>query len=189
MQAYFHKHGANLQQHELLIRHDEFFFLSTARLALDVVMKVSGSMGAQLSAVLRRYEPAIRIMIEQPSMLIHGAYRPPNVLVVVGEAGATERVCPIDWEEAALGSPLYDVAYLSDGFEPPRLDEMWDAYRCEAESGGMIVPGRREMKRVVDCFRAHKLLNLLGKSLYRNYPLASVGKMIGMADGLIGSVQ
>lgn len=187
-QAHFKQ--ANVKQHLLdgLIRQDEAFFRATAALALQVVGQLSGVLHQRLADVLRRYDQAIAIMAQQPQTLVHGAYRPPNVLVTVGESGQTERVCPIDWEEASLGSPLYDVAYLCDGFEDPRLGEMWDAYRHEAEAGGVPVPDREEMRRVVDCFRVHKLMNLLGKSAHRKYPLESVEKMIGMAGDLLRTI-
>jgi len=190
MQTHFATRQDDLSRQNLLIRQDEGFFRSTARLAVDVVTKVSVPMGARLNDVLRgRYDPVVKTMTDQPVTLVHGAYRPPNILVIVDERGATERVCPIDWEEASLGSPLYDVAYLSDGFELQRLHQMWDAYLSEAEAGAVPLLDRCEMARVVDCFRAHKLLNLLGKSRHRGYPHAKIEKMIGMTDDLLGALQ
>jgi aminoglycoside phosphotransferase (APT) family kinase protein len=188
MQAHFATRCDEVARQPLLIRQDSAFFHGTADLAINVVLRVSVPLAARLCEVLRRYGPLIRIMADQPLALVHGAYRPPNVLIVVDECGVTRRVCPIDWEEASLGSPLYDVAYLCDGFESPRLDQMWDAYLGEAGQHA-AARDRREIRRVVNCFRAHKLLNLLGKSVYRNYPLSKVEKMIGMADELIGSLE
>ena len=187
LHAHFRTRQAQLAHSTFLMRHDDAFFHATAALARDVVAKLSPVMATRLSDVLRDYGRLVRIMTDQPTTLVHGAYRPPNVMVVFDEA-APPRICPIDWEEAAIGSPLYDVAYLSDGFEPPRLNEVWGAYRHEAERGGVYVAPRDEMRRVTDSFRVHKLLNLLGKSIHRNYPPDSVEKMIGMADALSRSI-
>jgi hypothetical protein len=85
---------------------------------------------------------------------------------------------------AAVGSPLYDLAFLSDGFRPPELDRLWGAYRAQAESHNLAVPGREEMQCLVDCFRLHKVLKSLSESGEKRYPAGTVAKLVEMAEGL-----
>ncbi len=59
-------------------------------------------------------------MVAHPPTLIHGSFRPYHI-IVSGESQLM-RVCACDWERAAFGAPLYDLAYLTDGFKAPTLD-------------------------------------------------------------------
>jgi len=97
---------------------------------------------------------------------------------------ATGRVCPVDWELAAIGAPLYDLAFLSDGFRPPERDWLWDAY-LEA-TGNPYCParGREEMRYVVDCFRLHKVLKSLSEARDKSFPEPTVAKLVDHAEEL-----
>src|SRR5262249_37540942 len=79
-----------------------------------------------------------------PRRVRRGGCRSTNILVRV--ASAPDRVCILDWEEAAYGPPLLDLAYLLDGIEPPTLGPLLDAYLAEARAYGLALPPRREMK-------------------------------------------
>ena len=81
-------------------------------------------------------------MTSHPPTLIRMGLPAANILVKV--ASDPSRVCIIDWEEAAFGSPLYDVAYLLDGIEPPTLDRLLDAYRQEALAFDISLPPKEE---------------------------------------------
>src|SRR5437762_11485756 len=59
-------------------------------------------------------------------------------------------ICPVDWELAAIGSSFYDLAFLADGFEPPRLDQVLEAYRAEALRGGIEEIGRASCRERVE---------------------------------------
>ena len=60
------------------------------------------------------------VLTRESDTLVHGSYRPQNVLVA--QACDPPRICPTDWELAALGRSTYDLAFICDGFRPPRLD-------------------------------------------------------------------
>ena len=92
------------------------------------------------------------------------------------------RICAYDWEEAAFGAPLYDLAYLSDGFEPPTLDLMFDMYRQGAMKFGMPVPEQEEMTYVVNCFRLHMIVNLLAHAYVKQYDESDVTKLLTQGE-------
>lgn len=55
------------------------------------------------------YRAAVERLLELPQTVIHGELYASNVIV------AGERLCPVDWETAAVGPALLDVAALTSG--------------------------------------------------------------------------
>ena len=54
-------------------------------------------------------------MVSGRRTLLHGVYLPSQILA---DPDAEQlRICPVDWELAGIGSPLYDFAFFADGFE------------------------------------------------------------------------
>src|SRR5262249_6567808 len=126
--------------------------------------------------------PVVAVMTDQPPSLVHGGCRPSNILVRV--ASDPSRVCILDWEEAAVGAPLFDVAYLLDGFEPPTLERFLDAYRRGASASGLALTPQGEMKSVVDCFRLHMTMNSLSQAVLKGYKERDVAKLLAIAERL-----
>jgi hypothetical protein len=182
VQGSFARHPDRLARCDCLLRHDAGFFQSKAEQALRAVSQTSASLAARLGEVVSRYDRLVAVMASQPSTLVHGSYRPENILV--GCHAQPPRVCPIDWELAAVGAPLYDLAFISDGFQPPELDRLWGAYREQAGAWDFTVPDREEMRYVVDCFRLHKILKSLSESWEKRFPAATVAKLVEMGEGL-----
>ncbi len=58
-----------------------------------------------------RAEDLLSPLLESAPAIIHGEYYQHNILFHEG------RVCPIDWESAAVGEGLIDLACLTDGWE------------------------------------------------------------------------
>jgi hypothetical protein len=186
MQAHFARRSDCLQQCDFLVRHDREFFSSAAELALRAVSLISARLQARLDAILRSYAEVVAVMASQPVTLVHGGYRSQNILVS-GDPSCP-RICPTDWEEASLGSRFYDFAYFSDGFDPPRLEVLMDAYREGAASGGLQTPPDPEAAYVVGCFHVHKSLNTLAKAYERRFPYRGVEKLVGMVEASAGAV-
>jgi hypothetical protein len=184
MQGSFARHPDSLAGCGYLLRHDADFFRSRAERALQAVSQTSSSLAGRLGNVVSRYERLVPVLASQPPTLVHGSYRPENILV--DRDARPPRVCPVDWELAAVGSPLYDLAFLSDGFQSPELDRLWGAYREQAGAHHLAVPGREEMRYLVDCFRLHKVLKSLSESWEKRFPAGTVAKLVGMAEGLAG---
>jgi Phosphotransferase enzyme family len=182
MQGSFARHRDRLAGCDWLLRHDAGFFRSKGEMSLRAVCRTSASLAARLESALRGYDRLVAVMASQPSTLVHGSYRPENILVT--RDAEPPRVCPVDWELAAVGAPLYDLAFIADGFRPPERDRLWGAYREQAESWNISVPDREEIRYVVDCFRLHKILKSLSESWEKRFPAGTVAKLVGMAEEL-----
>jgi serine/threonine protein kinase len=180
MHGYFAKHACYLSRLGFLIRHDARFLSDKAEAALDVVSQVAPSSVDRFARIVNRYDQVVEAMVAHPPTLIHGAFRPENIMMVNG-GSQPMRICVYDWEEAAFGAPLYDLANLSDGFKPPTLDLMFEMYRRGAMRFGMPVPEQEEMRYVVDCFRLHRIINYLAHATVKRYGEIEVTKLL--ADG------
>jgi aminoglycoside phosphotransferase len=65
----------------------------------------------QVEWIAARYEAVVERLVALPRTLIHGEFYASNVLV------AGERVAPVDWEMAAVGPGLVDLAALVTGWK------------------------------------------------------------------------
>jgi aminoglycoside phosphotransferase (APT) family kinase protein len=182
MHGAFARQADRLRACDFLLRHDGDFFWSKAEFALKAMGQIAPHLVDRLTALVNRYAPVVAVMTGQPPTLVHGGCRPSNILVRV--ASDPSRVCILDWEEAAVGGPLFDVAYLLDGFEPPVLDGFLDAYRRGASAYGLALPPPGEMKYVVDCFRLHMTLRSLSQAVLKGYKERDVAKLLGIAERL-----
>jgi aminoglycoside/choline kinase family phosphotransferase len=125
-------------------------------------------------------------MTSQPKTLVHGTYRPPQI--IIDKTRQPMRICPVDFEKAAVGASLYDLTFIADGFDTPRLHRLFEAYRAEAQTASASVPDNPEMTHIVDCFRLHRIMNWLAVSMQRKYEGKIIYKLVGMAEGVSGLV-
>jgi aminoglycoside phosphotransferase (APT) family kinase protein len=172
-------HAEVVERSAFLVRHDTGFFRGKAELAERAVGQVSTALAERLSRALDSYDRVAAVMARQPCTLVHGSYRPENILV--GRGGSAPRICPIDWELAAWGASLYDLAFLIDA-GPSRRELLSDAYAREAARCGVSVPPREELWHVVDCFRFLKILKALSECVSWGFPERKVAKLVGMAE-------
>ena len=180
MQGYFASHPELWATCPRLVRHDAAFYHSTAERALRSVAHFSHDYVRRLEPVVHGYDAAVRVMTAQSKTFVHGTYRPAQI--IVDETCRPARFCPVDWEKAAVGSGLYDLTFLADGFKPPRLGRMLDAYRDAAASHGAAVCGIDEMVHVMNCIRLHRVMNWLSLAHERNFPEREVVKLLDRAD-------
>jgi hypothetical protein len=180
MQGYFARHATLWSSCAELIRHDDSFFRDTASRALRSVHRFSPDYARRLEPVVRRYDAAVRVMADQPKTFVHGTYRPAQI--IVNRTGPAIRFCPVDWEKAAIGSGLYDLTFLADGFKPPRLDQILNAYLTAAKDHGAPVCGRDEMRYVMDCFRLHRVMNWLSLASDRRFAESDVVELLARAE-------
>jgi hypothetical protein len=176
----FHGQRDRLRACGFLVRHDAAFFVRAAESAHHVLSGLSQALAHRLARVLEGYDAVLAVLTRDPETLVHGSYRPQNVLV--DTSCTPPRVCPTDWELAAFGRPTFDLAFICDGFRPPRLDELFDAYEREAESFGLPVRDRDELRHEVDCFRLHKTINSLGHLRQWPHPEETAAKVVAMAE-------
>lgn len=180
MHAHFSRSPPLTQAREFLIDQDADFFRLTADMARRAVAGSLPSLSDRLEAALGGYDEAVDLIDAQPRVLVHGGYRPQNIIL----AGTPQepRICPVDWEEAALGSAFYDAAYFCDGFEGDRLAVLLDAYRDEAARHGFRPPEGPEADRVFALLSLHKSLGTLSKAAERTFADAAILKLVGMVE-------
>ena len=169
-----------------LVEHDAGFFASVAERALFAMRAVSPPLGARLAGALRDYDEVVALMAAEPATLVHGHFRPHNIVVRPGAAARS--LCVIDWEESARGSPLYDLAYLTDGFDPPRLGTLLDGYEEEAARAGRPARGRDEMLRVLHSLYMHRNLKTLTKAQGDGFSSEGLAGLVERTVDLAGRV-
>jgi thiamine kinase-like enzyme len=187
LHGYFAAQNSRLQACDFLLQHNADFFWSKAELAVHDVSHIAPHLNDRLAEIVNDYAPIVDVMTDQPPTLLHGGCRPSNILVKV--TSDPSRGCVIDWEEAAVGAPLFDVAYLLDGFEPPTLDLFLDTYRQEALAYDISLPPKEEMKYIVDCFRLHMIMNSLSQAVLKGYKERDVAKLLGIGEHLSSIVS
>jgi aminoglycoside phosphotransferase (APT) family kinase protein len=164
-----------------LERYDGHCLSRKADRALAVVVHRVPRLAGRMGIVRERFERILPLLTAGPRTLLHGAFLPANVIVAPEEP---PRICPVDWELAAVGSPFYDVACFCDGFEPPTLDEMLAAYRRGAEAGGLALPPDDEVLRRIDGFRLHRVMDWLEQAIRKHYPDDAIEALVSRGETL-----
>jgi hypothetical protein len=180
MYGYFLQHRGLWENCQVLVRHDASFFQAVAEQALRSITEYSPDLAHRLAPIVGRYDTAVAVMTRQPQTLVHGTYRPAQI--ITDDTRQPPRICPVDFEKAAIGASMYDLTFFVDGFDPPRLRRLFDAYREGAARYGVRVAEDAEMTHVLDCFRLHRVMNWLAVSLARRYEAKVIHKLVGMAQ-------
>jgi Ser/Thr protein kinase RdoA (MazF antagonist) len=138
-----------------LIRWDD----AHLRLWLDRAQDFTGA--AELVPIAAGYERVLDRLRALPAVLAHGEFYASNVLI----RNRTDRVCPVDWEMAALAPGLVDLAALTTGDWSDRERGAIEAAYREA-----LAPELREpleaagFDAALDCCRLQLALQWLGWS-------------------------
>jgi hypothetical protein len=100
----------------LLVYDAAFYRMWLNRAAAFVEQASSRYNASELSGwrrLVSNYDRVVEPLVEIAPTLIHGEFYASNVLV--GSADGRVRVCPVDWEMAAVGPGLIDLAALTSG--------------------------------------------------------------------------
>jgi hypothetical protein len=165
-----------------LLRHDERYFASKASGALRNVEEASPAAVPRLRALLSGYERLVATMAAEPATFVHGNFRPKNIIIAA--PGSRPRICVVDWEVSALGSSLYDLALLADGFRDEQLDHLLNTYRTEAEANGVTVAGRDTMVHLLDCFCLHRVVKSLSRAVEKGFEHRDVSNLLDHGETL-----
>jgi hypothetical protein len=187
MQGFFARHQEMLSSCGFLIPQDAEFFRSKANLALCNVDRISSASARRLSEIINRYEQVIAVLETQPRTLVHGGYIPWHILLDFNQKPT--RVCAVDWESAAFGPTLYDLAYFTDGMEPQPRDRILDAYRSAAIRCGVPVPAETQMEYIVNCLRLHRIFDWLSRGLEKRFTEHKVAKLVDRAEQLSATLH
>ena len=112
-----------------------------------------------LERLAERYARVAEHLLALPATFIHGEFYASNVLM---DAGVT-RVCPIDWEIAAVGPGLVDLAALAAGkWTEKERNGLVLAYRGELETLGGSPPPVDDLLAALDWCRLHLAVRWVG---------------------------
>ena len=150
-----------------LVRYDAGFYRRWALRARSFLPHARPSPSAEaLGAIDRlvgRYDRVVERLTAMPATVIHGECYPSNILV--HELPAAVRICLVDWETAALGPGLVDLAALTSGrwTDRQRAALAMAYYAAAQEAGGSLEPEGRFLETLDYC-RLHLAVQLLGWS-------------------------
>lgn len=174
-----------LRRRAKLLVHDEVFYWRwlerartfAARSRRNSANGANGARGAHredhaeagrvLDRIARGYAPVVARLTAMPRTVIHGEFYPCNILI--RGRGARARVCPVDWELAAVGPGLIDLAALMTGWDDRAQRALARAYRAALQDGAreeVRRPARlpAEFQKDLDCCRLHLAVRMLGWS-------------------------
>jgi Phosphotransferase enzyme family len=186
LHAHFEGRTAELERSPLLIRHDEEYFRSKADEALRDLRRFSRRSMRRAADLLVGYEELAATMADQPRTLVHGNYRPKNVMV--RRSPQSTPIAPVDWEVAAIGSPLYDLGHLLDGYRGERLEALLGAYCSEANALGASAPADTEARRLMDAFCLHRVVKSLARAIEKGFGERDVCDLLDHGESLCGRV-
>jgi aminoglycoside phosphotransferase (APT) family kinase protein len=146
-----------------LVRYDERFYALWMERLLGFARSPESvwndEQRASVEWLAERYGSVVERLAAFPSTFIHGEFYPSNVLVQGSASGV--RICPIDWEVAAVGPGLVDLAALTAGrWTGDERDALTRAYHSEAgdSAGGTL----DELLESLAFFRLHLAVQWLG---------------------------
>ena len=117
-----------------------------------------------IARIARHYDRVVERLTALPVTFLHGEFYASNVLIARGSNGL--RVCPIDWEMAAVGSGLVDLAALVSGrWTDAQRTAMALAYFGSLTDENVVAPRHQEtfLSALDDC-RLHLAVQWLGWS-------------------------
>jgi hypothetical protein len=139
-----------------LQRYDERYYRRWVERAVDFA-RADRPRHRQLLDLAGQFDASLPRLLALPRTIIHGELYASNILIA-GDAPFA-RVCPIDWEMAASGPGLFDLAALSAGWGEPEREALAAAY-CRAS--GMSANELPSVLADLDCCRLHLAFRMLG---------------------------
>ncbi len=144
-----------------LLEHSDSWFRSWCERARAALARLADRRVSRLQFALDRYDEVIASLATLPRTFVHGELYPSNVLVVPHKRPV--RVCPVDWEMAAIGPGLVDLAALVGGWGASERRRLIAAYLGGLPESGTAVPPETIAADLARC-RLHLALQWLGWS-------------------------
>lgn len=177
-------HHAGAHPHAPLLRYDAEHYRVWPRRALEFA---GGRAGRWLERLEASYERVVARLLALPTTVIHGEFYASNILV----AGppAARRICPVDWEMAAIGPGLVDLAALTAG--------SWTEWERAAMAMAYYESGETQRHwpdvepflHALDLCRLHVAMQWLGWSRSWTPPTEHAHDWLGEAMALAGSID
>ena len=182
MHGFFACHPTLLSRSDMPERHDSDYFGPMVELAIQNVRRISGRAARRLSDILADQDAMVALLRSWPVSLAHGNYEPRNI--IVNNASHPSRVCVVDWESAAIGSTLHDLALLAEGYLSPEREVLLDAYGTEATASGMPVPDLEAMSQSIDCLSLHTVVRSLSRAPQKRLSEHQISELIDIGERL-----
>jgi hypothetical protein len=173
------------------LRYDRDFYWAWLRRAEEFVGRVRSSVPGggrgDFERLAGRYGRVVERLAALPATFIHGEFYPSNVLI--DETGGGVRVCPVDWEMAALGPAPMDLAALTSGnWTDGQKTALALAYHKTLSPGGRSRAPLDDLLVALEYCRLHLAVQLLGWSPEWSpppeYARNWLGEALGLADKL-----
>jgi hypothetical protein len=143
-----------------LVVYDPAFYRLWPGRALAFLAPTSGARRG-LEHLASRYDRVVERLRALPATVLHGELYAANVLVQ--ETGGQLRVCPVDWEMAAHGPGLIDLAALTAGkWTDAKRAALVQAYYAALASAGAGWADERAFLEALDYCRLHLAVQWLG---------------------------
>ncbi len=163
-----------------LLEHSESWFLTWRERARAALAEAGDERARALLRALGGYDDLAAELAALPPRFVHGEFYPSNVIV----ERAPLRVCPVDWEMAAIGPAAMDLAALTAGWDYAESARLLRAYARAA--GDAAAPA---LERDVDRCRLHFALQWLGWSAEWRAPREHAHDWLGEALELAHSLE
>lgn len=171
-----------LASHAILAMYDPAGYRAAMRKSVIEVESIAPDLLGRWMCVVGEVDAVLDSMADLPCTLVHGDFCARNILI---DPSHPPRVCPVDWERAAVG-PLYeDLAYIVDGLDPLARARCLEAYRREAGRAGQDLPGSSEMSFWIDTYRLIRIMTWLSDATARAFTNAKVNGLIEYAEQVL----
>lgn len=165
-----------------LLRYDAAFYRKWVRRACEFAREspaASVKARESFNRLADRYDGVVDRLVAQPVTLIHGEFYASNVLI----RDESQRVCPVDWEMAALGPGLIDLAALTAGvWSDEQKAAMVGAYHDTLARTVAEPPELEELAARLDYCRLHIAMQWLGWSRRWTPPADKAQDWLGEAQ-------
>jgi thiamine kinase-like enzyme len=152
--------AGRLARQARLVVYDADFYRLWPQRAL-AFLAANGEARHALERLVERYDRAVERLLALPSTVIHGEFYAANVLIA--ETASGPRVCPVDWEMAAYGPGLIDLAALTSGkWADDQKDALARAYHTALGEAGAEPPAWEDFVEALAFCRLHLACQWLG---------------------------
>jgi hypothetical protein len=155
LHARFENQVEDLRGKAPLLSYDRDYYQLWPLRAVAFSRHKSADFRVTLEKLLTRYERVIDRLVQLPMTLLHGDFYASNILVQ--HQGHRTRICPVDWDMAAIGPGYIDLAALISG--------QWKESERDALIKAYLGPKPPNDSRInISCCQLHIAIQWLGWS-------------------------
>lgn len=162
-----------------VLTYDRSYYTDWLDRARAISARTSELHYATVTRLARCYDVVLDRLEALPVSLTHGEFYPLNVLVAPQPRGV--RICPVDWEVAALAPGLMDLAAMTAGWSSAERRRLTAVYYGNGAAGFSSLD---DMQRALDYCRLHHAVQWLGWSPQWEPPVEQVHDWINTASEL-----